>query len=623
MTNQQNHYSLWLAALGVVFGDIGTSPIYAMRECFFGGNPMAPEPANVLGVLSLITWALILVVSVKYLLFVLRADNHGEGGVIALVALLNPWRAKPGSQRNLLMLLGLFGGALLYGDGTITPAISVLSAVEGLEVAVPAFKPLVIPVTLVIIVGLFAIQKHGTQGIGTLFGPVIAVWFLVLAVLGGVGIAHHPAVLQALNPLYGLALISQHGLAGFLVLGTVFLAVTGCEALYADMGHFGARPIRHIWFYLVFPALLLNYFGQGALLLDRPIGSITDPFYQLAPAWTIFPLVALASMATVIASQAVISGAFSLTRQLVMLRQLPRMRIVQTAADQQGQIYIPAVNWLLMLATIGLVLGFKSSSALAAAYGIAVAATMVITTVLAFKVAHRFDWNTRAVAIFSVFMLTLDLTFFGANLFKIADGGWYPVVTAALIFLTITTWSKGRKLLTKHYEKAAMRVDEFSQCLRHSPPVRTPGTGVFLMGGELIPPYLRQHLARNRAMPETVLLLTVITEDIPVVPAERALKFTMLQAGLSRVYLHHGFMEQPDIPAALHSGQQLLGLDLGRDELTYYLGRETLIPTVEVPGMALWRERLFAFLSHNATRPTAFYKLPPKDVIELGFQLEI
>ncbi len=623
MTIPQKHYSLWLAALGVVFGDIGTSPIYALRECFFGSNRLSPVPENVLGVLSLITWALILVVSVKYLLFVLRADNHGEGGVIALVALLNPWKAKPGSQRNLLMLLGLFGGALLYGDGTITPAISVLSAVEGMEVAIPEFKPYVIPITVLIIVGLFSIQRFGTQSIGKLFGPVIALWFVVLAVLGVGGIVQQPAALMALNPMYGWALLSQHGLAGFLVLGTVFLAVTGCEALYADMGHFGAKPIQRIWFFLVFPALLLNYFGQGALLLDRAPGSITDPFYQLAPSWTIYPLIALASLATVIASQAMISGAFSLTRQLIMLRQLPRMNIVQTSADQQGQIYIPVVNWLLMLATLGLVLGFKSSSALAAAYGIAVATTMVITTVLAYKVAHRFDWNTRAVAGFAAVMLLLDLTFVGANLFKIADGGWYAIAIASLIFLVITTWSKGRRLLAGHLEKAAMGIEDFSQRLRRSGPLRTSGTGIFFIGTELIPPYLRQHLQRNRGLPETLVLLTVHADDVPWVPPQEQLKFSLLQAGVSRAHVRYGFMQHPDIPKTLAYGQEHQGLPLGDGDLTYYLGRETLIPSVEVPGMMLWRERLFAFLAHNATRPTSFYRLPPKDVVELGFQLKI
>ncbi|MDP3857458.1 MAG: KUP/HAK/KT family potassium transporter, partial [Stagnimonas sp.] len=465
--------------------------------------------------------------------------------------------------------------------------------------------------------------RHGTQGIGSWFGPVIAVWFLTLAVLGVLGIASHPTVLLALNPLHGWALLSGHGLAGFLVLGAVFLAVTGCEALYADMGHFGAKPIRRIWFFLVFPALLLNYYGQGALLLDRPAGSITDPFFQLAPAWTIYPLIALASMATVIASQAMISGAFSLTRQLVMLRQLPRMKIIQTSADQQGQIYIPAVNWLLMLATIGLVLGFQSSSALAAAYGIAVAMTMTITTVLAFKVAERFYWNTRAIALYALLMLALDLAFTGANLFKFGDGGWYPVLTAILVFVVIVTWSQGRKLLVAQLERGAMTLDDFCAQLRQSPPIRTPGTGVFMISGERIPQYLSQHLRRNRALPETLVLLTVIAEDLPSVPTEQQLEFSMPQPNLSRVYLNHGFMQQPDIPAALEYGRQQLGLDLGSGELSYYLGRETLIPTLAVAGMALWRERLFAFLSNNATRATAFYRLPPKDVVELGFQLEI
>ena len=620
-----NQRTLLLATLGVVFGDIGTSPIYALRECFFGGHPLAVTEANVLGVLSLITWALILVVSVKYLLFVLRADNRGEGGVVALVALLNPWKTRPGSGRNLLMLLGLFGAALLYGDGTITPAISVLSAVEGMEVALPAFKPWVLPVTVAIIIGLFSVQRFGTAGVGSIFGPIIGLWFLTIAGFGISSIVEQPDVLRALSPLPGWQLLTGGGLHGFLILGGVFLAVTGCEALYADMGHFGARPIRRIWFVLVFPALLLSYYGQGALLLHAPPGSIHNPFYQLAPGWTIYPLIAIASMATVIASQALISGAFSITRQLVMLRQLPRMHIVQTSAGAQGQIYIPVVNWLLMLATLGLVLGFKTSTALAAAYGIAVAMTMVITTVLALSVAERFHWNFRVLAVFGLLMLALDFGFVGANLFKIADGGWYPLVLASLIFLVITTWAKGRKLLHAHLAKAAMSIEQMLELLHTEGKVcRTPGMGVFLVSSELIPPYLRQHLERNRAMPQHIVLLTAKPRDVPEVPPEEQIEIVQLMPQVSHLHLYHGFMQYPDVPAALHRAWTQLGLEApGEDGVTYYLGRETLIPTLEVPGMRLWRERLFAFLSHNARRATDFYRLPAKDVVELGFQLKI
>ncbi|MDI3261180.1 MAG: KUP/HAK/KT family potassium transporter, partial [Sinobacteraceae bacterium] len=438
---------LTLAALGVVFGDIGTSPIYALRECFYGANPVPPTPEDVYGVLSLVVWALIVVVSIKYLLFVMRADNKGEGGIVALVALLNPWRAERGSLRYWLMLLGLFGGALLYGDGTITPAISVLSAVEGLNVATAAFEPYVIPITVAILIGMFLLQSRGTGDIGTLFGPVIVLWLLALAGLGVRGILLHPEVLRAFDPRYAAWFLYHRGAFGFLVLGAVFLVVTGAETLYADMGHFGRRPIYLAWFALVLPALLLNYFGQGALVLAQG-AAIHQPFYQLAPVWALYPLVGLTTAATIIASQAVISGSFSLTHQLVALGQLPRLGIVQTSTEEQGQIYVPAVNWLLMILTVGLVLGFKSSDALAAAYGIAVSGTMVITTVLAYFVAGgRFGWPSWLTATVCAVFLTVDLVFFGANLIKIEDGGWYPIAVAAGAFTVMTTWARGRVLL--------------------------------------------------------------------------------------------------------------------------------------------------------------------------------
>ncbi|MDE2149030.1 MAG: KUP/HAK/KT family potassium transporter [Gammaproteobacteria bacterium] len=612
---------LVLAALGIVFGDIGTSPIYALRECFFGANPVPATADDVLGVLSLIVWSLLLVISVKYLLFIMRADNKGEGGIVALVALLNPWRAHRRSGRYLLMLLGLFGGALLYGDGTITPAISVLSAIEGLKVATPAFEPYVIPLTIAILVGLFLLQKRGTGGIGALFGPVICLWLLTLAALGVRGILMHPGVLRALNPWYAIEFFRHRGGAGFLMLGAVFLVVTGGEALYADMGHFGRRPIRLGWFLLVLPSLLLNYFGQGALILASP-QAVHQPFYQLAPGLAIYPLVALAAAATIIASQAVISGAFSLTRQLVTLGQLPRMNIVQTSSEEHGQIYVPSVNWFLMLATIGLVLGFKSSDALAAAYGIAVSATMVITTVLAYFVARRFGWNALFTAVVCAAFLVVDLTFLGANLAKIADGGWYPIGVAVLVFVLMTTWSRGRALLRQQLGQDAESFDMLVKRLQQDPPHCIPGTAVFLTGEDRAPARLMHHLKRHRVLQEHLLLLTVEILDVPRVPANERMALYGVAPGVNRIVVRYGFMQQPNVPVALKLAERL-GLDIDLDHVTYYVGRETPIPDQEIPGMALWRERLFSLLSRNARPATAFYGLPPEDVVELGFQVRI
>lgn len=613
--------ALSLAALGIVFGDIGTSPIYALRECFYGPHGIEPTPSNVLGVLSLIVWALILVVSVKYLLFVMRGDNHGEGGIVALVALLNPWRAKSWSQRHILMLLGLFGCALLYGDGTITPAISVLSAIEGLEEATPAFKPYVIPITLAILVGLFMLQKRGTAGIGALFGPVILLWFSVLGVLGAMAILKAPAVLVALNPAYAIYFFIDNGMAGFLVLGSVFLVVTGAETLYADMGHFGRIPIRLAWFALVLPALLLNYFGQGALILGHA-GDPLHPFYQLAPDWAIYPLVGIATLATIIASQAVITGTFSLTRQLVQLGQLPRMNVVHTSHDQEGQIYVPTVNWLLMLATLGLVLGFKSSGALASAYGVAVATTMVITTTLAFFVARRFGWPLVWTSLLVIALLIVDLAFFGANLAKVSEGGWYPISVAALVFVVMTTWGRGRLIVKKHLAEDAESLEDLVIRLRDDPPHRVAGTAVFLTAGDDAPPRLLYHLDRHQVLHEHVILLTVETTDEPRVMASERLQVLCIAPGLDRITVRYGFMQDPNVPVALRLCETL-GLAVDVENLTYYLGRETLIPSRSVPGMSLWREKLFAFLSRNATRATDFYRIPPEDVIELGFQIQI
>jgi KUP system potassium uptake protein len=619
-TEEKRLLPLSIGALGVVYGDIGTSPIYALRECFFGSGRASTSPADVLGVLSLILWSLILVVSLKYLVFVMRADNRGEGGIIALVALLNPWKSKPGTGRYFLMLLGLFGGALLYGDGTITPAISVLSAIEGLKVATPAFQPYVIPITLVLLVALFAVQPRGTGGIGAVFGPVLIVWFLVIGVLGVRGIVQHPEVLWALNPWHALDYFPRHGLAGFAVLGAVFLAVTGGEALYADMGHFGRRPIRLAWFVLVLPCLVLNYFGQGALVLADPQNQ--EPFYHLVPAWGIYPMVVLAAAATVIASQAVISGTFSMTHQLVQLRQLPPLEIVQTSSDEQGQIYIPFVNWLLMLATLGLVLGFRSSDALSSAYGIAVSGTMIITTVLAYFVARRFEWHEMLVGVLALFLLVFDLSFFGSNLVKIADGGWYPVATAIFAFAVMFSWSSGRRVLAEKWGAHARPATELAQEIERDPPNRIEGTAVFFSAQGLVSPNIFRHLHRHHVLQREVILLTVLTADEPRVPAAERLKVIGVSPGITRVVVRYGFMQTPNIPVALRLCEKL-GLAVDHDSLTYYVGRETLIPTARVSTWWPWRRHLYVFLTRNAMRNTAFYQLPPEDVVELGFQVEI
>ena len=614
-------FPLALAALGVVFGDIGTSPIYALRQCFYGLERVSPTPPNVFGILSLIIWALVLVVSVKYLLFVMRANNKGEGGIAALVALLNPWRSKRGSQRYVLMLLGLFGAALLYGDGSITPAISVLSAVEGLKVAAPGIEPYVIPVTVTILISLFLIQKKGTGGIGLFFGPLIGLWLLVLAALGIRGILLNPQILTAFDPIYAFRFFLDNRSSAFLVLGAVFLVVTGGEALYADMGHFGVKPIRLAWFGLVLPALLLNYLGQGALILGSR-GDATQPFYDLAPSWAIYPLVALATMATVIASQAIISGAFSLTRQLVYLNQLPRVNITQTSSARQGQIYIGSVNWILMFATIGLVFGFKSSSALGSAYGVAVSGTMVITTVLAYFVARRFKWNKWLVLFLCTFFLIIDTSFFSANLFKVADGGWYPILAAILVFTVMTCWSRGRILLRQQLAEESESLDMLVKRIAQDQPYRIPGTAVFLTGDDMVPPRLLHHLDRHHVLQNCVLLVTVQTMGVPRVPATERLELYAVSPDIMRVIVKYGFMQGVNVPLALRLCHKL-GLQFDIDNVTYYLGRETLIPSPDVVGMMQWRERLFAFLSRNALRATAYYQLPPEDVVELGFQVRI
>jgi KUP system potassium uptake protein len=610
---------LTLTALGVVYGDIGTSPLYALRECFHGPHGIAPTRENVLGVLSLIFWSLTLIISVKYLIFVMRADNDGEGGILALMALVS---RQPQARRRghaVLVALGLFGAALLYGDGMITPAISVLGAVEGLTVATHVFEPYVVPTTVAILVALFLIQSRGTGAVGVLFGPVMVLWFVTIGVMGGWWIVSDPHVLTAFNPAHAAVFLGRNGWHGFVVLGAVFLVVTGGEALYADMGHFGRRPIRLAWFTLVLPGLLLNYLGQGALLLSHPEAA-ASPFYLMAPSWAVYPLVALATMAAVIASQALISGVFSLTRQAVQLGYCPRLDIDHTSVTERGQIYIPQVNWALMIATVALVIGFGSSSALAAAYGVAVTSTMIITTLLAYLVA-RGSWGvSRGVAgSLAVFFLAIELGFFGANLIKIFQGGWFPLVIGVMLYTALSTWKKGRSLLALRFVDRHYPLDQFLQEDGARPPHRVPGTAIFMTSNlDGTPPTLLHNLQHNKVLHERVLLLTVVTSEIPHVEAQHRVEIEPLDGGFFRVRIRYGFMEEPDIPAAL----RVSGLHIVPDETTYFLGTETLLATGR-PGMPLWRERLFVLMSRNALRATSFFKIPPDRVVEIGMQVEL
>lgn len=617
--------ALSYAALGIVYGDIGTSPLYALRESFFGAYPVAITPANVLGILSLIVWALLLVVSVKYLLFILQADNDGEGGILALLALLDPWHHRRQRSAKMLMVCGLFGAALLYGDSIITPAISVLSAVEGLETSAHSPHALVLPITIVVLLLLFVFQRIGTARIATVFAPVMLLWFFVLAALGIKGILAAPQVLAAINPSHAIHFFFENGPLAAAVLGAVFLAVTGGEALYADMGHFGRGPIRLAWFALVLPALLLNYFGQAALILTQPTAR-GHPFYDLAPELLRLPLVLLATAATVIASQAVISGAFSLTRQAVQLNQLPRTHIVQTSPREIGQIYIPSVNWLLMLGTIGLVIGFGSSSALAGAYGIAVSLTMVITTLLAFYVTRwRWGWPLPLAALAIAPLLIIDLGFVSANALKILHGGWLPLLVGLAIYLIMTTWRRGRALVQNRRELDAAPLEAFLARLRQEQPARVPGTALFLTSvtGE-VPPTLLHHLSRNRMLHEQVVLVTVKSARVPFVSSVRRLEVSALGSGLYRLGVVYGFMESPNLPNALRIAEELECIPGFQEaQATYYLGRTIIIPTQRRPGMALWQERLFAFMARNALNATAFYHIPPERAVELGIRVEL
>jgi KUP system potassium uptake protein len=611
---------LTISALGVVYGDIGTSPLYAMRECFFSTHSVPPTEANVLGVLSLIIYSLLLVISIKYVAIVLRADNRGEGGILALTALL-PARDDSSRIGWVLLLLGIFGAALLYGDGMITPAITVLGAVEGLKIATPLFEPYVVALTVAILIGVFAIQKHGTHRVGRLFGPIMALWFVVLAVLGVLWTMRAPVVLTAFNPAHAVSFFRTHGLHGFAVLGAVFLVVTGGEALYADMGHFGKRPIRVAWFALVLPALLLNYFGQGALLLTDP-SAASQPFFRLAPAWGLYPLVALATAAAIIASQALISGAFSLTRQAIQLGYCPRLQINHTSSREIGQVYVPPVNWALMLCTIAIVIGFGSSTKLAAAYGIAVTLTMIITAILLNVVmVEVWRWpRTLAYAVTGLF-LAIDLSFFGANVLKILHGGWLPLVIGGVLFTLLTTWKTGRQIVAARIASRAIPMADFMSAISRVPPTRVPGTAVFMTAQPRgTPPALAHNLQYNKVLHEHVVTLTVKTSPVPHVSLDERATVQHLGNGVSDVSLCYGFMEDPDVPEGLQFAQKKgLWID---DDVTYFLGRETLLVTHR-PGMAQWREKLFVILSRNAVRAVTFFQLPPERVVELGIQVEL
>jgi KUP system potassium uptake protein len=614
---------LSLGALGVVYGDIGTSPLYALRECFSGPHGIAPTRDNVLGVLSLIFWALTVVISIKYLLLIMRADNRGEGGILALTALFGSLRdVKLGAPRPVYMVLGIFGAALLYGDGMITPAVSVLSAVEGLNVATPVFEPYVIPITLAILIGLFAVQHLGTGRVGAFFGPFTMLWFATIAFLGGREIVTEPTILGAVNPVHAVRFFADNGWHAFVVLGSVFLVVTGGEALYADMGHFGRRPIRLAWFAIVFPALLLNYFGQGALLLDNAAAA-TNPFFLLAPHWAIVPMVVMSTIAAAIASQAVISGAFSMTRQAVQLGLCPRLVIKHTSARQIGQIYVPAINWALLVAAVGLVVSFGTSSNLAGAYGVAVTATMAITTILAHRVMVRiWKWNTVAAALVTILLLFVDLSFLGSNLLKIQSGGWFPLAIGVIGYVLLSTWQRGRQLLNVRLNEQAVPLQILLGDIAAEPPHRVPGTAIFMTAqSDGVPYTLLYNLRHNQVLHERVILMTVVMTEVPRVrPAERV-TIEPLSEGFYRISARYGFMDEPDVQEILERCRDK-DLPITNEASTFFVGRETLFAT-ERPGMPLWRDKLFALMSRNTPRITTSFNIPTEQVIEIGAQVEL
>jgi len=613
--------TLTLAALGVVYGDIGTSPLYSIKEVFGGAHhPVPITPDNVLGILSLFFWSLIVVVTLKYVSFIMRANNKGEGGIIALMTLALQ-KGDPASRRQkLLITLGLCGAALFYGDGVITPAISVLSAVEGLELITPGFKPYILPITLAILIGLFLFQRRGTASVGALFGPVMVLWFAVLAVLGGIGIVQHPAVLAALNPLYGFHFLIGNSALGFFSLGAVVLCITGAEALYADMGHFGAKPIQYAWLAYVLPSLVINYFGQGALLLSDP-ATIENPFYLLAPDWALYPLVILSTIATVIASQAVITGAFSITQQAIQLGYTPRLEVQHTSDREIGQIYLPALNWLLLVSIIALVIGFGTSSNLAAAYGIAVTGTMLVTNILAIAVAVRlWNWSPLRAVLGALPFICIDLGFFLANSVKIPDGGWFPLAFGLAIFILLTTWKRGRELLHDRLSVDALQLKPFIANIGDNGVARIPGTAVFMTPDpDAVPHALLHSLKHYKALHEEVVILGVRVFDVPYVPDIDRVEVHRLAGNFSQVVVQYGFKDEPDIPAALAQCADA-GLHIDMMDTSFFLGRETLIPKLK-SDMAYWRELLFVAMFRNAGSATAFFKIPSNRVVELGTQV--
>ena len=618
--SRKQQAALALAALGVVYGDIGTSPLYTMKEVFAGIHPIPLVPENILGILSLILWSLIVVVSIKYVVFIMRADNRGEGGIMALIALALHGAKGNRKQQRMIMLAGLLGAGMFYGDGMVTPAMSVLSALEGLNVATPALQPFVIPLTLAILFFLFYFQRRGTASVGALFGPVMMVWFSTLGLMGLYNIAASLEVLKAVNPVYAIRFLIENRGVAVVAMGAVVLAVTGAEALYADMGHFGSRPIRQAWFGFVLPALVLNYFGQGALLLADP-SVVDNPFYHMAPDWLLLPLVGLATLATVIASQAVISGAFSVSRQAMQLGFLPRFEVQYTSERQQGQVYLPGVNWGLFVAVVILVLGFKSTNNLAAAYGIAVTGDMVITSVLATIVAAKsWGWGwPRAMALFALF-LAVELTFLFANVLKIPDGGWFPLAAGATVFLLMSTWKRGGQMLTERTSGEAVEIESFIDALLVSMPSRVPGNAVFMTSNnERVPNAMLHNLMHNKVLHERVLVVSVQVFDVPYVPEIDRVEIHKLKGDFYRVNVQYGFKDEPDIPAALALCESQ-GLPVDMMETSFFLGRATLVPK-HGSEMVFWREKLFVFMFRNASSATSFYKIPSNRVVELGTQV--
>jgi KUP system potassium uptake protein len=614
--------TLTLAALGVVYGDIGTSPLYAAKETFNPDHGIPLNAENVLGGLSTIFWALMIVVSLKYVILIMRADNKGEGGIMALLALASSAVKHQPRLYALIMLLGVFGASLFYGDAVLTPAISVLSAVEGLEIGTAAFKPYVVPIAIGVVIGLFALQRQGTSLVGALFGPVALLWFVAIAVLGIHGIASAPEVLWGLNPLHALDFVTQHGWSSFVVLGAVLLAFTGAEALYADMGHFGKAPIRIAWFGLVFPALVLNYFGQGALLITNP-KALDNPFYLLAPDWALYPLVVLATAATVIASQATISGTYSLTKQAIQLDYLPRMDVTQTSARAIGQIYIRGANWVLLFVIIAAMVGFGSSTRLASAYGVAVTGTMLITTMLTFFVI-RFAWgyNLCLSAGATVFFVLVDAAFFSSSLLKIVEGGWFPLALGAIVFTVMTTWHRGREIAMRRQRETGTPVGIFFESIARQAPLRVPGTAMFMAGNaDAMPRALLRNFACNRVLHERVVLLTVIIREIPWASPSERIKVEALDHGFYRLTVYFGFMDRPDVSRALERCAQH-GLAMEPLQTSFLLSRATVVPTPG-EGMALWRERLFAAMARHARTAGDYFNIPPGQVIELGTKIEI